>query len=317
MPPLLLANASLLLTAFLWGTPIPLFAWLLQRWDPVMLAWLRYLLAVPVLLALLLLLEGRAIRREGLKPAELPWWRLLSIGGLGMGGFALCFTVGLSLSDPVMAAVLSTTSPLCAVLIGFLCWRERFGPGLWLGIPLSVAGAALASVDFAGGLAEGLAFRFGRGEALILLALLCWAWYSAAVPRWCLALSQLRAATLTLLPGVLVMGLAWAGLAAAGLAAWGPRDPLPLDLPLMAWTAGSAVALGTLCWNYGVRRLGAVSAALYMNLIPVVAVLTAFALGTVPRLEQLLGGALVMAGVLFVQLSNLRRRARVRPAALP
>lgn len=307
--PLLLANLSLLVTALVWGTPIPLFDWLLQRWDPVMLAWLRYTLALPVLFAVLLLLEGRSIRREGLKPPDVGWGRLFLLGGFGVGGFAVFFTLGLSFSDPVMAAVLSTASPICAVLVGFLCWRERIGGGLWLGILLTVAGAGLASVEIEGG----FALRFGIGEALILLSLLCWAWYSASLPRWCPSASQLRATTVTLLPSALVMGVAWAGLASLGLAAWRPVAPLPLDLPLLLWVAGSGVALGTLCWNLGVRRLGPVTAALYLNLIPVIAVLTALALGTVPRLEQLLGGGLVMTGVLFVQLSNLhraRRRAR-------
>lgn len=306
MPPALLANAGLIVTALVWGTPIPLFDWLMPRWDPVLLALLRYVLAMPVLLGVLVLLEGWFLRPGGVKPGEVPWWRLFLLGGLGVAGFAMFFTVGLSFSDPVMAAVLGTTSPLCAVLVASLLYRERVDRALWLGILLSVIGATLASADLRGQ----ITIRFGLGEALVLLSLLCWAWYSATLPRWCPGVSQVRATVLTLAPSCVVMAVGWAGLAATGLAAWGPADPLPIDLPLLIWIAGSGTALGTLCWNYGVRHVGPLAAALMLNLIPIVAVLTAYVLGITPRAEQLLGGGLVMAGVLFVQLRGLRLTRR-------
>ena len=47
-------------------------------------------------------------------------------------------------------------------------------------------------------------------------------------------------------------------------------------------------------------------AALYLNLQPVIATLTAAALGSPPSLLQIVGGFIVMAGVLYVQLSKLR-----------
>ena len=52
-----LANLGLLVVAFAWGSQIPVLTVLLAHWDPYFLAAVRYVLAVPVLLLLLRLLE--------------------------------------------------------------------------------------------------------------------------------------------------------------------------------------------------------------------------------------------------------------------
>lgn len=64
-------------------------------------------------------------------------------------------------------------------------------------------------------------------------------------------------------------------------------------------------------WNPGVKRLGVAVASMHLNLIPLVAALTAVSPGFEPRVEQLVGGLLVVAGVLQAQ---YRRLAKARAA---
>jgi len=66
--------------------------------------------------------------------------------------------------------------------------------------------------------------------------------------------------------------------------------------------------MGVLLWNFGVRRLGIVVASIYLNLIPVISVLIAVALGYEARWEQLVGGALVLAGVAWSQVRGRRHQ---------
>ena len=101
---------------------------------------------------------------------------------------------------------------------------------------------------------------------------------------------------------------------AAGLASGATPPPAPiraLDVGLIAWMTVMAVIAGLLGWNYGVRHLGVVVASLFLNFVPVFAILITTMLGEPPTTMQLLGGALVLAGVLQSQLRHLtwRRRA--------
>jgi drug/metabolite transporter (DMT)-like permease len=62
------------------------------------------------------------------------------------------------------------------------------------------------------------------------------------------------------------------------------------------------VLIGNIMWLNGVRKLGPVIAALFMNLVPMSAVLITAALGIEPTRQQLIGGAVVLAGILLAQL---------------
>ena len=66
-----------------------------------------------------------------------------------------------------------------------------------------------------------------------------------------------------------------------------------------------AVIAGLLGWNYGVRQLGVVVASLFLNFVPAFTILITTLQGRPPTTMQLLGGALVLAGVLQSQLRHL------------
>lgn len=59
---------------------------------------------------------------------------------------------------------------------------------------------------------------------------------------------------------------------------------------------------GYLLWISGVKQLGAANASLFFNFVPVFAALTAFAYGQQVTALQLLGMAIVIAGLLIPRL---------------
>jgi drug/metabolite transporter (DMT)-like permease len=61
-------------------------------------------------------------------------------------------------------------------------------------------------------------------------------------------------------------------------------------------------ALATVAWNIGVSRLGIHMGAIWQNMVPVFAVLISMMFfGIDPLPSQLIGGAVVLAGVLYMQ----------------
>jgi drug/metabolite transporter (DMT)-like permease len=292
---MLAANLGMLFCALSWGSIIPALAYLLGNWDPYFLAAGRYAVAAPLLLVLLRLGEGRVPWFAGL-----PGWRWWLLGAIGIGLFAPLFTLGLQHANPIMVAILSSMSPAVTAIVGRLAFALPMPARMMPGILLAIAGCAYATYDPA---LHGSPFDLRGGEILIIAAQVCWSWFSIASQRWMRGCSQLRIAGITTMTGSTVLILIYFLATAFGAASLPPAPPRgALDIGVFLWLPFVPVLVGNLLWLNGVRKLGAVIAALFMNLLPISAVLITAALGIEPTRQQLIGGAVVLAGILLAQL---------------
>jgi len=310
---MLRANLGLLVTVLAWGSMIPCVNAMVPGWNPFLLTSLRYVIAGPVFLLIVALLEPRRSVAQGLAN-----WRVWALGAVGVGAFGPLLIVGFSHTNPITAAVLSAMAPAINAAVAWIGFREPLDRSTLPAIGLAIAGGVVAIYDPTGdptGVDGPFALR--GGEVLIVGATACWAWYSVMAQRWLAGWSQLRITGLTIATGSVTSVAVYILAALAGLAPLLPMVPhTALDIGLFSWMTIGPVILGFFLWHYAVRKLGFVVASLFMNLTPVVAVLiTAVALAVYPTLQQLLGGALVLAGVLQSQLRHLPLRARVPASA--
>jgi drug/metabolite transporter (DMT)-like permease len=290
------AHAALLATMLVWGTLIPVVGALLAYVDAYAMSAIRYGLGAVVLMALTLARFGSA----WLVP--LPWSRVLLLGGLGMAGFTTLYTVGIAHSDPVSAAIVSGMSPVVSVVFCWAVWRMPFQPGTGIALVLGAAGSAAAVL---GRSDLGNFVGSHGGELLIVASQTCWAWYSVQTQKWLGGLDQMRMTAVTIAAGALALVLIDALAVVLGAAFVPDQLPGPVEAVLLLWTALAITVFGVLSWNFGTSRVGIVIAAIYLNLIPVVAILVSAALGHRPTSVQLLGGALVLVGVVQLQLRRL------------
>jgi drug/metabolite transporter (DMT)-like permease len=86
-------------------------------------------------------------------------------------------------------------------------------------------------------------------------------------------------------------------------------DLSPEPVLLLIFAGAVSVAVGNSLWHFGVSRVGVTIAAMYSNLIPIVAVMISFWVGTKPTTAQLVGAAVIIAGVLCAQMMALRRQS--------
>jgi drug/metabolite transporter (DMT)-like permease len=292
---MLAANLGMLLVALSWGTMIPSMKHLLLGWDPYFMALARYALAVPPMLLLLRLTER-----------DLPWfagfapWRWWVLGAIGIGLFPPLYTVGLDHCNPITAAILSSTSPAITALVGRVGFGLPIAARMIPGILLTVIGCAYATYDPR---LAGLPFDLRGGEILIILASACWSWYSIAVQRWLTGCTQLRIAGVTTATGTVVLVAVYLIASTFGAADLPPAVPNNwVDTGLFLWLAFVPVMLGNILWHIGVYRLGPVIAALFMNLMPISAILITAALGVLPSWQQIIGGIVVLVGIMLAQL---------------
>lgn len=271
------------LVAVLWGLNFLAIHASLQSFPPFALVALRFaLIAVPTVL---------------LVPRPQVPLRWLVGYGLGFGVLQFTFLyAGMAAGMPAGLAslVLQASAPFTLVL-GALLLRERVTGAQWLGIGVAVAGMVLvgvaraqaaALVPFLLVLAGGLGWAFGNLASRLArppdpLALTLW--MSVVVPVPMLALSLLVEG-----PGRIGAALV-ASFSPAGVPAW-------LGL---AYTCVVGTAIGSGIWTWLLARHPAGQVAPFSMLVPVVGVATAaLVLGERPGWLELLGGAVVVAGVL-------------------
>jgi drug/metabolite transporter (DMT)-like permease len=299
----LVGTAGLVLLAVLWGTMVPTITYLLNTWDPVFLAAIRYLGGGPALLPVLWLMERRR-PRAAVNP---PLWRVLLLGVIGIGGYAGLYTMGVDHSNAVTAAILSAASPAVATVTDRFIFGRKLDRRMIPGLLLAICGCVTATVDFS---RAGSPFDLRGGEILILAAFVCWSWYSTAAQRWLAGWSQVRISSVTMTIGGVALTALYLALGAAGAIPFPP--PLPSgaeDSLVLVWLILALVSVGVLLWNFGVKRSGVVTASLYLNLTPIVAILILALGGTAPNIQQGVGGGMVILGILWAELATMRKHA--------
>lgn len=284
------AYAALTAAALVWGGSIVGQKLALEAFSPVETSVLRAVGALAILIPLWWWTEGgRAIisRRDV---------KLLFLLGLGVLGNHLLTLFGLRSIGAAAAGVIIGASPAITALLSSLLVRDVPFKTVAAGCALSFVGVALVS-GIGGGAPSG--DNPWLGGLLIVLGLVSWALYSIGGREVMDRLSPLTVNWTTLLFSLLFqLPLLWTDqkLLQSGVAV----------VPLSGWVAllyliVFATAFGQQAWLYGVQGVGPSRAGVFVNLIPVSALLlSAWLLDDVIGAREIVGIVLILAGVWLV-----------------
>jgi drug/metabolite transporter (DMT)-like permease len=292
------AFTGLLGTAVIWGSAVPANIVILRELDPFVLTAARMVISIFFLAALV------AWRERGpLFPAGLTIGRFALLG-VYMGGFNVLYVLGVLWSNPITVSAITVTMPLVGSLTARILLGTPLGRGFGVALALSLLGGAVVvysqpNFDF-----RALGLR--GGEGLMLVAMVCWNVYSVKAQSWLAGVGQLRLTLISSISTGLWLAVTCAVMLAIGLAHWPQTMPSPTALSLTVYLALFSAAIGNLLWNYGVSIVGVPVASLYINLSAVFTVLMVMALGIYPTIGQVLGGLIIVAAVIYVQLIKLR-----------
>lgn len=299
---LLAGTGCYLLASVAWGLNIPLTATLLQAFDPLWLSPYRYVIASTLLGAWVAVTLG-----PGRLRSPIPAWRVALLG-FAVAVFLFCFNVGLQLTHPVTAAAVIAGSPVYVAVVSRAMTGARLAKGFAGATLLTVIGAGIAIA----GRSDAQGLRLSGGEPLLVMSIATWTVYSILAQRWfAAAVPQLQRTFLSSVSAIPWLLLCWSVARASGWVGEPYLAPTGRDLAYLLTTAVLCTALATVAWNVGVARLGIAAGALWQNAVPVFAVLISLlAFGVVPTGAQVLGGAVVMAGVLSMQWHAMRAVGR-------
>ena len=232
-----------------------------------------------------------------------PWWRqraiyarhwklMTGLSFLGIVGFTVFYFMGLERTTAVNASLLHGGLPVMIVLTSLAVLRSRVSRVQIVGIVVAMAGTVVIVVKGDPALLREL--RLNPGDFLLLLGMLCWAFYTICL-RW-------------LPEGVDPVGLIFvlSGLAVPMLVPFYAMDlaagrGFALDLgniSLILYTAVFSSVIAYIFWNKGVARVGANTAGFSHYLIPVFGTaLSVLILGEQVEPFHLAAIALIFAGL--------------------
>ena len=286
---------KLLLMALFWGGTFIAGRLLAQSMGPYAGAFLRFAVASACLAAVMLKMERHPARPTGRDIAL-----IVLMGLTGIFAYNVLFLKGLKLIEAGRAAIIIANNPIGIALMAAVFFGERLNLLKAAGILVSVAGALI--VITRGEVTALVTGGFGRGELYILGCVASWVAYSLLGKIVMARLSPLAAVTyssaagtLLLFPAALTDGLLGTG--GAPLIAWGS----------IAYLGFFGTVLGFVWYYQGIQRIGPVRAGLFINFVPVFAVLLAvLLLGEPLSLSLVAGAALVSTGVCLTTLGAHR-----------
>ncbi len=288
-------DLGLAVTALIWGLNFTVVKAGLEELSPLAFNALRFPFAAAAVLVLI-----RGTGRQ-LVPPRKDWPAVMLLGVVGHVTFQMGFILGLDRTLTGNAALLLSTSPVWVLVISFALGRERFNPAVLAGVLATLAGMVILITG--GGQQVGAA---RLGDLFVLGAALSWGAYTVFGRRMVRRRGALQMTAWTL----------WAGMPFIVVA--GVPDLLRTDwstVSLTAWLgvvyAGVfAIGIAYLLWYRGVRTIGQNRTSVYQNLVPVIALISAWLwLAETPTVQQLLGAVVILAGIVVTRRSPRRRRA--------
>ena len=264
---------------------------------PLGVAALRFVLAGLVVAAFALARE----KRIPLPATAREWGVIALLAFTGIFLYGLCFFYGLQHITAGRGALVVALNPVVVALLAWLLGQERLTPQKGLGIAVALAGC-LTVIGNGDPLAL-LQGSVGLGEWLILGCALSWACYTFIGQRVTRTLSPLATTLHASLLGALFLGLA----------ALFEGNIAPLSWSGRVWASlGFLAIFGTAIaytwFTAAVHRIGVARAAVFINLVPVFAVLQAAVILDERLGLAVLGGGLLV--VLGVWLTTQQRQAR-------
>jgi drug/metabolite transporter (DMT)-like permease len=221
---------------------------------------------------------------------------------LGLVGTTLyqpLFLTGFSMSQASNSALILATTPAFVVLINRFWHKERFARRGWLGLLLSFSGLGLIFVS-GGDLAlnsQGL-----LGDGLVLIAAICWSFYSVLSAPALKQYSSLSIAALSTVFGTIPLLL----ISIPALSAQDWSRVTLIGWLAVVYASVFAIVIAYILWNYGVKRIGSARTAIYNNLTPVIATFgAAVFLGEPLTPVKIVSAVIIFVGLYLARTANI------------
>ena len=294
----LIGNLCILIATIFWGMNVSFTKALIPDWMTA-----NGIIVVRLIGGCLLMwFASLFLRCE--KIARQDWVKLILGGAIGLFAFIYLFVTSLRYGNPIDISIIMTLPPIFVVLIGVIFLKQRPSVAEYIGIAVSMAGAAVVILYGQGG-------KNGSnnllGDLLAVASTLCYAFYLVILQgpsktyrpvnmlRWVFLFSAIPA--LFLIPGMQHMPI---------LHTTHPAPWLEIGFILLCPTF-----LAYFLVQPAEKRIGSELVSLYQYLLPVFATITAVVMG-LDRLKaiQVIAMVIIIAGMVLTNIGKRKRSVK-------
>ena len=240
-------------------------------------------------LALLLPFAWRRIRADR-AAIKAHWPMILLLGASGIGAFNGLLYSGLRETTASNALLIQAAIPALVFLFDFLLFRSRPRPAQVFGVAIAATG--VATIIFEADPALLLALNFGRGDLLVLIAVVAWGFYTSLL-RLRPPIHPLAFLALTFMIGVVAM-------LPGAVLEWQHESirMTPQVIGAIFYVAVFPSLIAYQMFNRAVAEIGAADTGQVISLQPLIgAVLAALLLGEALHPYHFAGMVLILLGI--------------------
>jgi drug/metabolite transporter (DMT)-like permease len=287
-------DALLLLMVFIWGSNFSIVKVALRDFPELAFNAMRMAVGSAVFIAAILLTRDRSVQRPALTRRD--WTELFFLGAVGTFLYQLCFVAGVGRTSVGNSSLIIGVQPVVIALMSAIVGHERIKAMRWVGILVALFGLYVVvghDLDLSG--------TTWRGDALMIVAVICWSLFSVAAqpilkrhsPLIVIGLAFSIGGALyiiTTLP--ILIGLNWRGVSR-------------FSWSMMLISALFSLNLSYWIWYTGLKKLGGSRTSVYTYLTPIIAiVVAAMWLGEPISRNQVAGAGTIFAGLLITRFVN-------------
>jgi len=279
--------AKLLLTALFWGGAFVAGKIVSQNVGPFSIAFQRFAIASIFLVLLTWKIEGKlpALKNFQIVPVIL-------LGMTGIFTYNVMFFKGLKIIEASRASLIIATCPVFITIFSAFFLKEKLNLVKGLGIAVSVCGAIV--VLSKGNINRIFETSLGLGELYVFCCVLSWVAYSLIGKTVMNNLSPFASVSYSAIVGVIALSIPayFEGLLQ------NIRNQSVLEWLCISYLGIFGTVVGFVWYYQGVKCLGPTKAGLFINFVPIFAILCAFFILQEPITPSLVVGAvLVISGV--------------------
>jgi drug/metabolite transporter (DMT)-like permease len=285
------ADACLLTTAIIWGVNIPVVKFATSNVDAMVFNAIRMLFSVAALAAL----AWFESRHRPVDWKKIPWARVIIFSIFSGVIYQTLFMLGIKQTTAANTALLMASMPMWTAIISLLFIGERLPAITWIGLFVTFLGTAIV-VGAKGDLDFGREYLIGN--LLILAASMAWSSVTVISRPLMQSISPLQLAFLSCAMSTPIQLLIVSPKISENV-----QGLISLQiLACLLFSGGLSTGLAPATWNFGVKRLGGSHAAVYQNVVTLVAVLGGWwVLGEPQLITQWIGGGLTIAGLFIMR----------------
>ena len=290
----------------IWGTNFSIVKFAFLEMDPQAFNAVRMVIASAVFIVLMKVMPGRSASDIFHTPAAITPhdWRV--IAGLGVVGhffYQFFFVGGLAQTTVANSSLMLSATPVVIAILSAALGQDRIAPLHWFGALLSLVGIYIVV-----GRGSSLGVATWRGDLMMFGAVVCWAIYTLGSRRLMERHSPVGVTGLSMAIGtvlyvpVMIPNLLKTDWASIGAWTW----------VALVYSSLFALCVAYTIWYVAVRAIGSARTAVYSNVVPIVAMLTAIVfLGERLTRAKAMGAAAVLVGVALTRIG--RRTPAIPP----